>query len=142
MTVDNKFEFQNPYQLRLDDFVNEATIKQIIHEIGMTCILCRSDYVAIHDDLPEGWSLNSMLSYVGLTILSGAGGKSKILPPSAVDGDTSKLNFSALPNSRAAILLATYDFINANKLFCHNFVNYQETNPKGKISAPADGPMS
>ncbi|KAI5858473.1 hypothetical protein BZA05DRAFT_381334 [Tricharina praecox] len=125
----NKFEFQNPYQLRLDDFVNEATIKRVIHEIGMTCILCRADYVAIQDDLPEGWSLNSMLSYVGLTILAGAGPKPKTPPPSAANGDISKLNFAELPNARAAILLATYDFVNANKLFCFNFVNYQEADP-------------
>jgi hypothetical protein len=129
--VDNKFEFQNPYQLRLDDFVNEAAIKRIIHEVGMTCILCRADYVAIQDDLPEGWSLNTMLSYVGLTILAGSGSKSRTPPPSAVNGDISKLNFADFPNARAAILLATYDFANANKLFCHNFVNYQENDPKG-----------
>jgi len=97
----------------------------------MTCILCRADYVAIQDDLPEGWSLNSMLSYVGLTILAGAGPKPKTPPPSATNGDISKLNFTELPNARAAILLATYDFVNANKLFCYNFVNYQETDPKG-----------
>jgi hypothetical protein len=131
----NKFEFQNPYQLRLDDFVNEATIKRIVHEVGMACILCRADYVAIQDDMPEGWSLNTVLSYVGLTILAGAGPKPKTLPPSAANGDVSKLNFAELPNARAAILLATYDFVNANKLFCYNFVNYQENDPKGMESS-------
>jgi len=100
----------------------------------MACILCRADYVAVQDDLPEGWSLNTMLSYVGLTILAGSGSKSKTPPPSAVNGDISKLNFADFPNARAAILLATYDFANANKLFCHNFVNYQENDPKGKHS--------
>jgi hypothetical protein len=132
--IDNKFEFQNPYQLRLDDFVNEATILRIVHEVGMSCISCRAEYVAILDDLPEGWSLNSMLSYVGLTILAGARPKTKTPPPSGNYGDMSKLNFSMLPNTKAAILLATYDFINANKLFCHHFVNYQETDPKGMFS--------
>ena len=133
----NKFEFQNPYQLRLDDFVNEAVIKRIIHEVGMACILCRADYVALHDDMPEGWSLGNMLSYVGLTILAGSGPKPKMPPPS---GDISKLNFADLPNARAAILLATYDFVNANKLFCYNFVNYQETDPQGMcVSAPFEG---
>ncbi|KAI5776593.1 hypothetical protein EDC01DRAFT_169640 [Geopyxis carbonaria] len=129
----NKFEMQNPYQLRLDDFVNEAAMKRIVHEIGMTCIRCRADYVAIHDDLPEGWSLNSMLTYVGLTILAGAGQKPNT---SAPGGDVSKLSFSTLPNSRAAILLPTYDFVHANKLFSHNFVNYQEKDPKGKKVEP------
>lgn len=92
--ADNKFEMQNPYQLRLDDFVNESAIQRIVHEIGMTSIRCRTDYVALHDDLPEGWSLNSMLSYVGLTILAGAGPKPK--PPSAPNGDLSKLSFTTL----------------------------------------------
>ncbi|KAA8914235.1 hypothetical protein FN846DRAFT_771263 [Sphaerosporella brunnea] len=132
----NKFEFQNPYQLRLDDFVNEATIKRIVHEVGMTCILCRADYVAIQDDMPEGWSLNSVLSYVGLTMLAGSGPKPRTPPPSATNGDVSKLNFADLPNARAAILLATYDFVNSNKLFCHNFVNYQENDPKVAVEPP------
>ena len=85
---------QNPYQLRMDDFVNEAAMQRIVHEIGMSCIRIRADYVALQDDLPEGWSLNSMLSYVGLTILSGGGPKPK--PPSAPNGDLSRLNFATL----------------------------------------------
>ena len=129
--IDNKFEFQNPYQLRLDDFVNESTIKRIIQEVGVTSIQCRGDYVILHDDLPEGWSLNNMLSYVGLKMLSG--GKPKSPPPTASKGDISKLNFSNLPNGKAAILLATYDFVNANKLFCFNFVNYQDADPTGRM---------
>ncbi|KAL7270888.1 hypothetical protein RUND412_006388 [Rhizina undulata] len=124
----NKFEFQNPYQLRLDDFVNEATIKRIVQEIGTTTQCCRADYIAIQDDLPEGWSLGGVLSYVGLSILSGAGPKARPSPVPNVDA--SKLSFSSLPAPRVAILLATYDFVNANKLFCHNMVNFQEKDLK------------
>lgn len=90
----NKFEFQNPYQLRLDDFVNESAIKRIVQEIGMTCIKCRSDYVALMDDLPEGWSLGTVLSYVGLSIL--AGSDRKQTPPVVPNSDVSKLNFATL----------------------------------------------
>lgn len=93
-SADNKFEFQNPYQSRLDDFVNEATIKKIVAEIGSTSIACRADYVAIYDDLPEGWSLNNMLSYVGLKILPGAGPRKK--GSSVATSDTARESFSTL----------------------------------------------
>jgi hypothetical protein len=62
----NKFEFQNPYRLRLDDFVNETTIKRIVKSIGLTCETARGHYVEVQDDLPEGWSIISTLSYLGL----------------------------------------------------------------------------
>ncbi|KAH8153934.1 uncharacterized protein LAJ45_01701 [Morchella importuna] len=127
----NKFEFQNPYQLRFDDFVNEPTIKRIVAEIGSTCVRTRADYISIHDDLPEGWSLNNVLTFVGLTILSGAGPRSRSTSPApATNPDAQKLSFNTLPGPRAALLLATYDFVNANKLFASNFVNYQESDPK------------
>ncbi|CUS09575.1 unnamed protein product [Tuber aestivum] len=126
----NKFEFQNPYQMRLDDFVNEPTIKRIVQEIGFSSVRCRADYIAIQDDLPEGWSLNNVLSYVGLTMLSGAGPKSRPTSPAPTPAADPKLSFNDLPGPGAAILLATYDFVNANKLFCHNFVSYQDSDPK------------
>ncbi|KAG0128922.1 hypothetical protein HOY82DRAFT_522235 [Tuber indicum] len=126
----NKFEFQNPYQMRLDDFVNEPTIKRIVQEIGFSSVRCRADYIAIQDDLPEGWSLNNVLSYVGLTMLSGAGPRSRPTSPAPTPTADPKLSFNDLPGPNAAILLATYDFVNANKLFCHNFVNYQDSDPK------------
>ncbi|PUU83026.1 hypothetical protein B9Z19DRAFT_1098869 [Tuber borchii] len=126
----NKFEFQNPYQMRLDDFVNEPTIKRIVQEIGFSSVRCRADYIAIQDDLPEGWSLNNVLSYVGLAMLSGAGPKSRPTSPAPTPTPDPKLSFNDLPGPNAAILLATYDFVNSNKLFCHNFVNYQDSDSK------------
>jgi hypothetical protein len=66
----NKFEFQNPYQLRLDDFVNETTIQKVVGSTGTTCALLRNGYVAIQDDLPEGWSWSSTLAYFGLGLLA------------------------------------------------------------------------
>lgn len=68
----NKFEFQNPYQLRLEDFVNDATMKKVVNGIGPVFTLCRDSYVAIQDDQPEGWGLGSTLSYLGLGSLTGA----------------------------------------------------------------------
>lgn len=112
--------------------MNEPTIKRIVQEIGTTCIRTRADYVAIHDDLPEGWSLNNVLTYVGLTMLSGAGPKGRSASPVQVNSDAPKLSFSSLPASRAALLLATYDFVNANKLFSHNLVSYTDPDPKAE----------
>lgn len=66
----NKFEFQNPYRLRLDDFVNDAIIQKIVASFGETCLALRDAYVAVQDDMPEPWSLGSTLSYIGLGVLS------------------------------------------------------------------------
>ncbi|KAI9869469.1 MAG: hypothetical protein M1813_000258 [Trichoglossum hirsutum] len=115
----NKFEFQNPYRLRLDDFVNETIIRKIIKSIGQTSSLSRDRYIAIQDDLPEGWNFNSTLTFFGLGGLA-PGAKP---PTPAPNPDAAKALFAALPGPEAAVLLATYDFTNANKLFCFNLVS-------------------
>ena len=70
LTNYNKFEFQNPYRLRLDDFVNDAIIQDMVACFGNTCTKLRDAYVAVQDDMPEGWSLGSTLSYIGLGALA------------------------------------------------------------------------
>ncbi|PSS20412.1 hypothetical protein M430DRAFT_66110 [Amorphotheca resinae ATCC 22711] len=110
----NKFEFQNPYRLRLDDFVNEGSIQKIIRSVGTTCADARAKYVAVQDDLPEGWSISNTLSIIGL-------GPKSASP--AFDPEVAKEMFAKLPSHEAAVLLATYDFALANKLFCFNFVS-------------------
>ncbi|KAL5321592.1 hypothetical protein ACEPPN_009552 [Leptodophora sp. 'Broadleaf-Isolate-01'] len=116
----NKFEFQNPYRLRLDDFVNEGTIQKIIRSVGQTCSNSRSKYVAVQEDLPEGWSISGTLSLIGLGAIA-PGGAKPVAP--VIDPEVAKEMFSKLPGSEAAVLLATYDFAHANKLFCFNFVS-------------------
>ncbi|KAE8452866.1 hypothetical protein EG329_013138 [Mollisiaceae sp. DMI_Dod_QoI] len=116
----NKFEFQNPYRLRLDDFVNEGTIQKIIRSVGQKSSILRGNYVAIQDDIPEGWSIGSTLSMIGLGAIVPTG--SKTATP-AIDPELAKEMFAKLPSSEAAVLLATYDFAHANKLFCFNFVS-------------------
>ncbi|KAL1893305.1 hypothetical protein Sste5346_006482 [Sporothrix stenoceras] len=114
----NKFEFQNPYQLRLNDFVNEQAIHTILWGVGDACRGLRQQYIDIQDDLPEGWTLSSTLGMIGL-----GGGSSKKTPPKPVyDAETAKKLFAELPGDDAAVLLATYDFTHANKLFCFNLV--------------------
>ncbi|PQE27905.1 UPF0588 membrane protein [Rutstroemia sp. NJR-2017a BBW] len=117
----NKFEFQNPYRLRLEDFVNEATIQKIIRSVGNTCADARSKYIAIQDDIPEGWTIGSTLSMIGLGSIAPGGVKKTTTP--VLDPEIAKEMFSKLPGSEAAVLLATYDFAHANKLFCFNLVS-------------------
>ncbi|KAK3386409.1 hypothetical protein B0H63DRAFT_467739 [Podospora didyma] len=115
----NKFEFQNPYQMRLNDFVNEEVIRKIIKSVGYTCQTLRREYVDVQDDLPEGWTLVSTLNMIGLGAIA-PGGKPPQKP--VYDVEMAKKMFAELPGEDAAILLATYDFTHANKLFCSNFV--------------------
>ncbi|KAL3427144.1 hypothetical protein PVAG01_00653 [Phlyctema vagabunda] len=115
----NKFESQNPYRLRLDDFVNEVIIQKIIRSVGSTCTTARGKYIEIQEDLPEGWSFGSTLSLLGLGSIA-PGGSRPTTP--AIDPELAKELFAKLPGNEAAVLLATYDFAHANKLFCHNLV--------------------
>lgn len=118
LTNYNKFEFQNPYRLRLDDFVNDVAIKKTVQCVGNTCRDLRDRYVAVQDDTPEAWSIGTALSYVGLGALTG----SRPASPAPSPEEAQSL-FTALPGSEAAILLSAYDFANANKLFCFNLIN-------------------
>ncbi|KAH8677679.1 hypothetical protein BX600DRAFT_134207 [Xylariales sp. PMI_506] len=117
----NKFEFQNPYQLRLNDFVNEAAIQKIIRCVGESCTTLRGQYVDILEDLPEGWTFAGTLNMIGLGAIA-PGGKTPPKKPS-VDPEVAKQMFAELPGEEAALLLGTYDFTHANKLFCFNLVS-------------------
>ncbi|KAF2666877.1 DUF1741-domain-containing protein [Microthyrium microscopicum] len=120
----NKFEFQNPYKTRLDDFVNESAIKRIVYSIGATCASARDKYVAVQDDLPEGWTFGSTLASVGLGAFTS--GRKPTAP--TLSAEEMKVRFTALPGPEAAVLLPTYDFANANKIFSFNFVTLPAEN--------------
>jgi len=88
----NKFEFQNPYRIRMDDFVNETIIQKILYCIGTTCTMTRDKYIAIQDDSPEEWSIGNTLAAVGLgSLLPGRKPSVPVLTP-----DEAKLKFTAL----------------------------------------------
>src|ERR1700712_1716082 len=89
----NKFEFQNPYRLRLDDFVNEGIIQKIIRSVGSTCTTARGKYIDIQEDLPEGWSIGSTWVLFGLGAI--APGGSKPATP-AIDPELAKEMFAKL----------------------------------------------
>ncbi len=88
----NKFEFANPYRLRLDDFVNESAIRKLAHSVGAACVLARDKYIAVQDDLPEGWNLSNTLAYVGLGVL--APGSRPATP--TLSAEEAKARFNAL----------------------------------------------
>ena len=56
--------------MRLDDFVNEATIQKIIRSVGSASAAARDEYVMIQEDLPEGWTFSNTMSYLGLGALA------------------------------------------------------------------------
>jgi hypothetical protein len=89
----NKFEFQNPYQLRLNDFVNEAVIRKIIKCVGQTCQGLRAQYVDISQDLPEGWTIANTLSMIGLGAIA-PGAKTNKKP--TYDPEVAKQMFTKL----------------------------------------------
>ncbi len=80
----NKFEFRNPYRLRLEDFVNEAAIVKIAQGLGIACSQSRDHYVAIQEDVAESWSLSNALAYISFGVLAPAKG-AKPSPPKADD---------------------------------------------------------
>lgn len=132
----NKFEFQNPYRLRLDDFVNDSIIQKMITGFGIACMALRDSYVAVQDDLPEGWTLGSTLNYIGLGVLAPGSRPSTPVPAA----DEAKSMFASLPGPEIGVILAIYDFTNANKLFCYNLVTLAPTE-KGE-SAPLSSFLS
>ena len=88
----NKFEYRNPYRTRLEDFVNESTIQRIVQGFGNICSQSMNMYAAIEDDVPEGWTLSSTLTYIGLGVLAPI----KAISPIAISADTADEQFAAL----------------------------------------------
>ena len=136
----NKFEFRNPYRVRLEDFVNEGTIKIIARCVGATCLALRDQYLALQDDSPESWGIGSTMSYFGLGAWT-----AKPRPAVSPNSDDVKAQFALLyvntqdptdqaliqsrPGTEVTIILALYDFISANKLFSSTFITMP---PSGK----------
>lgn len=79
--------------MRLDDFVNEGTIQKIIKSVGQTCSNTRGKYVAIQEDLPEGWSISGTLSLIGLGSITPGGAKATA---PVIDPEVAKEMFAKL----------------------------------------------
>lgn len=97
--------------------------------IGRVFSSIRDSYVAVQDDLPEGWNLSSTLSFIGLRALS-PDLKNKKVPPTE---EEARELFSALPNLEAPICLPTYSFVQANKLFASTLAT---TAAKPRLESP------
>ncbi|KAI4227218.1 MAG: hypothetical protein L6R36_002595 [Xanthoria steineri] len=126
----NKFELRNPYRSRFEDFVNNAAIQKIILAIGSVCSRSRDLYVAIQEDIEEGWTLSNTLKYIGLGVL--APSRSSTPTRNAPGINDSKELFSTLPETDACILLPIYDFTNANKLFANTFITHPVDTPNNE----------
>ncbi|KAK9322911.1 hypothetical protein V1517DRAFT_259408 [Lipomyces orientalis] len=108
----DKLESYNPYQTRLADFVDESVMQKIVVSIGKICKEAREEYIAVADDAADGFSLESMFSsYSGLARRA----KSALLQQDPQMTANSAL--AHLPPLSAAILLATSNFVQANKFF-------------------------
>ncbi|KAK6386048.1 hypothetical protein LTS17_001622 [Exophiala oligosperma] len=123
----NKFESQNVYQNRLEDFVNEETIRLLVHNFTDACANIRNQYVSVQEDLPVPWNLNSTLVMVGLRPLSSDANKP--LPPTE---EEAKVLFGSLPQQDAACILSLYSFVQANSLFSANLLNLAPTTKDSK----------
>jgi len=67
---------------------------RIVREIGIASSQARADYITIQDDLPDGWSLGGVLSYVGLGTISGI--QKPKTPPPPTNPEAIKLAFDTL----------------------------------------------
>lgn len=47
-------------------------MEKVVRGLGQTCSQIRDDYIALLEDVNEGWSLSSALSYIGLGMLAPA----------------------------------------------------------------------
>ena len=121
----NKFEFRNPYRLRLEDFVNETTVEKIVAGFADSCLQIRGRYIEILDDVPESnWTLASALAYIGLGVLAPV----RAINPVGTDIEAlEQEKFAVLPGPEIAVFLAVYDFANANKIFNYNLLAVPES---------------
>jgi hypothetical protein len=104
-------------------------MSHMVYGIGRIFSSIRDSYVAVQDDLPEGWNLSSTLTFIGLRALS-PDSKNKNMPPTE---EEAREFFNALPTLEAPICLPTYSFVQANKLFASILAT---TAAKPKLEAP------
>lgn len=128
-----KFESQNLYQDRLEDFVDEATIRLLLSSFSDSCRSIRESYTAVQDDEAASLTLSSALSYVGLRSLSPDARK-----PPPPNEDEAKVLFNALPSSLACSMLSTYTFVHANKVFASAIL----TKPSDPQIQASESPLS
>ena len=50
--------------------MNESVIQLFVHALGLSFSHSRDFYVAIQEDIAEGWTLSNTLAYIGLGVLA------------------------------------------------------------------------
>ncbi|KAB8346236.1 hypothetical protein FH972_023281 [Carpinus fangiana] len=111
----NKFEFQNPYQLRVADYINDNVMKKLGNGLEQVFVTSRNQYLVLQPDQDEPWSVGSAFSYLSLGLYKTT---STVTPTIPMDEEQVKSALAELPPLEMAALLPLYDFINANKHFC------------------------
>ncbi|KAK7207475.1 hypothetical protein BZA70DRAFT_271410 [Myxozyma melibiosi] len=107
----DRMQAYNPYQTRLSDFVDEAVMQKIVVAIGKSCRNAREEYLAVADDSVDQFSFESLLSYTEI-----ARRAKNAFSQQDQESKISK-EFAALPPLSATVLLATSNFVHANKFF-------------------------
>ncbi len=72
----------------------------MIRSVGQTCLDSRGKYIAIQEDVPEGWSIGTTLNMLGLGVLA-PGVKT---PAPAIDPEVAKEMFANLYVEKPVLL--------------------------------------
>ena len=74
----------------MEELKDVPTITTVLETVSATCALCRDQYAAVQDDIPEGFNLGGALSWIGL------GGLARGPQSGAVTEEAANIVFSAL----------------------------------------------
>lgn len=132
----DKLEGTNPYQTRLADFVDVNSMTEIAVASGHAWEICLNQYTQAVSASNRLTGVEGMASW-----LMGAGTKSS--NDNTQDNSKNKDNSPGAqeqPHPAISLLLATYEFINANKMFAKKFIEcngegaHSRRNPKERRS--------
>ncbi|KAA8910061.1 hypothetical protein TRICI_004267 [Trichomonascus ciferrii] len=130
----------NPYQTRLADFIDDNSMRRIVHASGHVWKICLDQYLANPAPTPtptNNPSPSSSTQSLGASLAYWIGLRSAQNSPAAngsvfpeVDEDKTP------PHQTFSIVLGFYEFISVNKLFARVFVQSSAT---GNTDADTDG---
>ncbi|KAK9449276.1 uncharacterized protein V1518DRAFT_415561 [Limtongia smithiae] len=119
----------NPYQTRLADFADESIMQKVVLAIGRACNAATAEYVAIVDDSSDQFGIEKLVA------LAGFAWKTKSLKQDPARD--AKRSLASMPPHYTTILLATSNFVHANKYFARMLVQTkiiaQEESPFGSF---------
>ena len=89
-------------------------MSHMVYGIGRVFSGIRDSYVAVQDDLPEGWNLSSTLTFIGLRALS-PDSKNKKVPPTE---EEARELFNALPTLGSSDMSANLLLRSSKQALC------------------------